>query len=338
MHKLLVICGATATGKTGLAISLAKKFNGEIISADSRQVYKKMDILTGKDIDKSSKFKVPTCAGRQSSKFKIENKKLFIGYRLKEKIPIWLVDAVGIEYSFNVGEYSKIATRIIEEVSFREKLPIIVGGTGLYIKSLLSPLQMISIPPNKKLRDELHKLGRKELINYLRKINPRKWNLLNHSDRMNPRRLIRAIEISLYTKSSSPTDFNTKQYLSNKKDTLIIGLTLPKEILNRRIDERIIKRIKEGALRETRKISQEKLSDSLPSLSSTGYRQLKNYLDGKTSLPEAILQWQIAEHTYAKRQLTWFKKVQDIYWYDSENKSSSLKIENRVLKWYTKKN
>ncbi len=327
--KLLAICGPTATGKTDLGIFLAKKFHGEIISADSRQVYKAMDIITGKDIAENSEFRI------QNSELGIKNDKLSVGYRLKNEIPIWLVDIVGIEYSFNVGEYAKIAEKIIEDISSREKLPIIVGGTGLYIKSLLYPLQLITIAPNLKLRGKLSKLDREELKDYLQKINPRKWHSMNHSDRMNPRRLIRAIEISLDTKSSSPADFNTKQYLSNNKDALIIGLTLPKEKLNQRIDERINKRMKKGALKEAQTILQEKFSDNLPSLSSTGYRQLKNYLEGKTSLADTILHWQIVEHAFAKRQLTWFKKMETIDWYDVSNNNYPEKIERSVKKWYT---
>lgn len=332
--KLLVICGPTATGKTDLGIYLARKFHGEIISADSRQVYQKMDIITGKDIDKNSKFHPP--AGGPNSKLGIEsNNKLLVGYRLKNEIPIWLVDIAGIEYIFNVGEYTKIATRVIEDISSRENLPVIVGGTGLYIKSLLYPLQMITIAPNKKLRNQLSKLDREGLKKYLQKINPRKWNSMNHSDRMNPRRLIRAIEISLNTKPSSTFDINTKQDLSNNKDALIIGLTLPKEKLNQRIDERIKKRMKEGVLEEAQKILQKKPSYNLPSLSSTGFQQLKNYLDGKVSLSDAILQWQNAEHAFAKRQLTWFKTMKVIYWYDVSQKNYLKKIEQKVERWYT---
>ena len=324
--KLLIICGPTATGKTDLGIYLARKFHGEIISADSRQVYQKMDIITGKDIAENSEF-IPI-------KLKIANDKLSVGYRLKEEIPIWLVDIAGIEYAFNVGEYTKIASRVIEDISSRGNLPIIVGGTGLYIKSLLYPLQLVSIPPNKKLRGRLSKLDREGLKKYLQKINHRKWLSMNHSDRMNPRRLIRAIEITLSTKSSSSFDINTKQYLSNK-DALIIGLTLPKDKLNQRIDERINKRMNEGVLEEAQEILQKNPSYNLPSLSSTGFPQLKNYLDGKVSLSDTILQWQSAEHAFAKRQLTWFKSMKAIYWYDVSQKNYLKKIERSVKKWYT---
>ncbi len=312
-----------------MGIFLAKKFHGEIISADSRQVYKKMDIITGKDLPINSKLHLA------ADRLSLKNNKLTIGFRLKEEIPIWLVDVAGIEYSFNVGEYTKTATKIIEDISYRGKLPIIVGGTGLYIKSLLYPLQMITIAPNQKLRGRLSKLDREELKEYLQKIDPQKCNSMNKSDRLNPRRLIRAIEISLYTKSPSVAGFNTKQYLSNNKDALIIGLALPKEKLNQRIDERINKRLKEGALEEAQKILQDKFYDNLPSLSSTGFKQLKNYLEGKASLPAAILSWQVAEHAFAKHQVTWFKKMKEICWYDVSKNNYPEKIEKKVKKWYT---
>ncbi|MBI3954861.1 tRNA (adenosine(37)-N6)-dimethylallyltransferase MiaA [Candidatus Gottesmanbacteria bacterium] len=328
--KLLVICGPTATGKTDLGIYLSKKFHGEIISADSRQVYRGMDINTGKDIPVNSKLKT------QNSKLQIKNKKFNIGYRLKEGIPIWLVDIVEPDYIFNVGEYREVARKVIKDISKRNKLPIIVGGTGLYIKSLLYPLPLASIVPNQKLRDKLSKLNLDELQKYLQKINPRKWQSLNHSDQMNPRRLIRAIEISLSTISSPSSEFNSKHYLSiYEEGPLIIGLLMPKEKLNQRIDERINKRIKEGALEEVRKISQEKFSGNLPSLSSTGYKQLKNYLGGRITRSEAISSWQNAEHAFAKRQITWFKNMQGICWYDVSQNNYLEKIGQRIEKWYT---
>ena len=157
--KLLIIIGPTATGKTDLAIHLAQKYHGEIVSADSRHVYQGMDIGTGKDIDEKSKLKTPCLSGRQENSKLQKNKKFSIGYRSKEGIPIWLVDIVPPDYQFNLGEYFKIAQQIIKDIWERKKLPIVVGGTGLYIKALLKPLTLIAIPPDADLRKQLNKLS-----------------------------------------------------------------------------------------------------------------------------------------------------------------------------------
>src|SRR3989344_8265060 len=147
MSKLLIITGSTASGKTELGIDLAKKYDGEIVSADSRQVYKGMDIGTGKDIPSSSGFH-PLKTDTNFS----------VGFRMKDSIPIWLVDIVPPDFQFNLGDYKRLANLVIQDIWSRNKLAIVVGGTGLYIKSLVMPLDNISIPPDLKLRQELNNL------------------------------------------------------------------------------------------------------------------------------------------------------------------------------------
>ena len=174
MRKLLIISGPTATGKTKLALKLAKLFGGELISADSRQVYKGMDIGTGKD------------RGTENRKQKTEN-----------RIHIWGYDLVAPNEEWSAAHFVKLANKLIPKILKRDKLPIVVGGTGLYIKDLLRPPETLFISPNKKLRRLLEKLTLPQLQNKLRRINSRRFNIMNQSDRQNPRRLIRALEIGI---------------------------------------------------------------------------------------------------------------------------------------------
>lgn len=323
MNKLLIICGPTATGKTDIGVYLAKKYNGEIISADSRQVYQGMDIITGKDLPKKSELRI------RNQELGINNKEFSVGYRLKDEIPIWLVDIVEPNYTFNVGEYNKLAEKVIDNIWLRNKLPVIVGGTGLYIKSLIYPLDQINIPPNEGLREKLNKLSKEQLVVYLKKTNISKWNQMNSSDKENPRRLIRAIEISLYEKDSVKEIHSVKKY-----DVLQIGLTASQETLNGRIDKRVDQRVKDGALEELRSLLQKYTQDNI-SFSATGYRQLLSVLKKEKNIEDAVKEWKRAEQKYAKRQMTWFSKEKNIHWFEITMPHYEIKIEEIVKKWYT---
>lgn len=328
MNKLLFICGPTATGKTDVGIKLAKTFTGEIVSADSRQVYRGMDVVTGKDLPASSKLKC------QNSKLNINNEKLSVGFRVKEEIPIWLVDIVDPDYPFNVGEYSILAHKVIRDIWLREKLPIVVGGTGLYIKSIIEPFTGIIIPPNKKLRRQLEGQPKEVLQQKLIDVDSNRWEKMNHSDRNNPRRLIRAIEIVLWKKNNS-FKFSVSN-LFRPDLVLMIGLnTSFKKTLYQRIDERVEKRLKEEAPEEVINLISKRYSWFLPSLTASGAKQLKEFIEGKETLFEACNRWKFAEHAYARRQITWFKKDKRIHWFDITQDEYLHSIEELVRKWYT---
>src|SRR3989338_527994 len=338
--KLLIIIGPTATGKTDLAIHLAQKYHGEIVSADSRHVYQGMDIGTGKDIDEKSKLKTlppqrdPESGGKNSKLQK--NKKFSIGYRSKEGIPIWLVDIVPPDYQFNLGEYFKIAQQIIKDIWERKKLPIVVGGTGLYIKALLKPLTLIAIPPDDNLRKQLNKLSLDELAGKLKKINPQKWNQMNFSDRHNPRRIVRAIEITKSTKKSfSYTPFS---------NWLLIYLTALNNYLYLKIDRRVDERLSKGIIREIENLFKKGYHFNLPSFSATPYHLFKPYFeDGKDeeTLKNIISEWKNTEHRLARKQAVWFKKMirdfppEKILISDIGNRGYLRQIEERINKWYT---
>ncbi len=327
MNKLLVVCGPTATGKTSLGVFLAKKFNGEIVSADSRQVYKGLDILTGKDIDKKSKIQI------LNNKLNIDENKFTVGYRLKDGIPIWLVDVVEPDYMFNVGEYKRLADKVISDIRNRHKLPIIVGGSGLYVKALTMPLKLIDIPPDKLLRKELSSLDVEELALRLRSIDKERWEKMNESDRLNPRRLIRAIEISRAIRDKRDTYMFRNL---NTDDILMIGLTTPsKQKLYELIDRRIQQRLKEGVLGEVEECFSKRFDPRLPALSGTGYRALLQYLQHTVSLQLALKNWGFIEHAIARKQLNWFREDERIIWFDVTERNFKRKIEEVVERWYT---
>jgi len=324
MKKLLVICGPTATGKTDLGIILSKKFNGEIISADSRQVYKEMDIITGKDIPENSELRT------KNQELKIKNPQFTVGYRMKDGIPIWLVDIVAPDYQFNVGEYAQLGHKVIKNIKSRKKMPIIVGGTGLYINALLEPLSNIRIPPNMKLREKLNKFNVEKLQKELGKIDSKKLAVMNISDKNNPRRLIRAIEIT-----NSQTRFVLARQTRFSKDKLFIGLTAAKDLIFKRIGERVEERIKQGAIDEVISLLRKGYLADYPSLSATGYRELRDFVEGQHTLLDAVGKWKLAEQSYAKRQMTWFKKNKKIKWFDIADTNYKEKVEDYVRRWYT---
>lgn len=303
--KLLIVSGPTSSGKTQIGIELAQKYNGEIVSADSRQVYKGMDIGTGKDLPKNG-------------------------------IPIWLIDIVPPDYMFNLADYVRFSRIVIKDIWKRKKLPVVVGGTGLYIESLLKPLNLVNIPRDDILRQKLEKLKVNDLINILKKRDTSKWESMNISDKNNPRRLIRAIEI-VQSKNK-----NINEFLPS--DFLMIYLKSNLPILYKRIDKRVDSRVKEGIVSEIEKLVKSGFSFELPAFSAFPYRFFKSYFNGLNSdeeLNKIIAKWKFEEHALARRQVTWFKKMINQF---PQEQSLSIditspdlisKIVARVTKWYT---
>jgi len=332
VNKLLIICGPTATGKTELGVRLAKKFGGEIISADSRQVYKGMDVITGKDLDKNSEFRI------QNYELGITNNKLSVGFRLKDEVPVWLVDIVEPDYPFNAGEYAVLAQKIISDIWSRNKLPIVVGGTGFYIRSVINPYDSYMIPPDKVLRSQLEKLDLENLQKKLKEEDLARWEGMNDSDNKNPRRLIRAIEVAKWKQNYSQKFTGLKAI--PPENIFFIGLRTDfKKILRERIYKRIEKRIKQGAVEEVKKLMQKKYSWFLPAFTTTGACELKDYIENKQTLAEAIKSWQFQEIDYAKRQLVWFRKAlrtSQGKWFDVSEYEFRGAVEETVAKWYTR--
>jgi tRNA dimethylallyltransferase len=321
MSKLLVICGPTATGKTSLALFLANKFDGELISADSRQVYKGADIATGKDLPSDAKWRFAEFS---------------IGFwETKKGIKIWGYDLVGPKEDFSVGQYTKIACTIIEDIAKRGKLPILVGGTGLYIKGVVDGIATVSIPKDIELRKSLEGKSTKELFDMLTSIDSVKAKSLNDSDKNNPRRLIRAIEVLNSEKADKKhRSIKTTRVTNVKRDVLFIGLMAPKSLLVKRIKKRVSKRINQGIEAEIRKLIKGGVSWDMQVMNSLGYKQYKEYFVGNEARDEVIEKWVRQEQNYAKRQMTWFKKDKRINWFDITKRGWRTRVEKFIGKWH----
>ncbi len=330
-NRILVIVGPTSVGKTNIALHLAPELNAEIVSSDSRQVYKYVNIGTGKDIG-SEKFIDKT------SDFTNISKKYSLGYYKVKAIPIWLLDILEPKYEFSVAHYLRLALKVIKNIQKRGKQVIIVGGTGLYIQGLLEGINTTGIPPNLKLRKELNTYTLEKLQKKLIEVDPIKFSSMNNSDKNNPRRLIRAIEIGLYNKNKSITKSNDPvQPLTAENDSLIIGLRTSPENLKEKIATRIADRLNKGVLEELNKLLAQNIGIKHQAMATLGYRQLLEYINGKTNKMTAVNNWKTAEYKYAKRQITWFNKMKNIVWYDINGKEVISSITHKVSRWNNQK-
>lgn len=325
MKKILIIAGITASGKTSLALKLAKEFKGELLSADSRQVYKGMDIGTGKDI--------PPTARKVDSSLLFQGQN--ISYYQLGRIRIWGYDLVEPDADFSLAHFRKISQIVLKDIIRRGRLPIVVGGTGLYLKSLLQPLVDIYIPPDPGLRNSYHNQPLAKLQQDLKKVNPQRYVSMNNSDRHNPRRLIRALEIE---KNRQKTGKNLRHNKPNPAHylSLVIGLQAAKPELDRLIDQRVDQRLKMGFSKEVEKLVAQGYNFDLPSMSALGYKEWQAYLNRQKSKKEAIRAWKLAEHAYAARQFTWFKKQEGIKWFTVTQKGYRKQVVRLIKLWYSK--
>lgn len=285
--KIYVIVGPTASGKTAYSIKLAQKVNGEIISADSRQVYKGLDIGSGK-----------------------------VTKREMAGIPHHLLDVVSPQKVFTVADFKKLAGQKIEEITARGQTPIIVGGTGFYIQAIVDNLILPEVKPDKKLRAKLAKKSTAELFSLLEKLDPRRASEI---DTKNPVRLIRAIEVAKalgkVPKLRSPTSGSFEVGLRNSQyDFEIIGIKIGQEKLNAKIHERLAKRMKKGLIGEVKKLHENGLSWKRMEELGLEYRYLARFLQNKITKQEMLTQLEREIIKYSKRQMTWFKKDQRIKW------------------------
>ena len=313
MQKLLIVCGPTATGKTALAIKLARELGGEAVSADSRQVYQGMDIGTGKDL--------PPKAKKTG------------GYYLIKAVPVWGYDLVDPKEDFSVANYVRFARKTINGIGRRMKLPILVGGTGLYIQGVVDGIPTAFVPKNEDLRKNLLGKTPEALFEILAQQDSIKAASLNISDKRNPRRLIRAVEIAQwklktgggFSQTPTPTNYST----------LFIGLTAPKEYLFKKIDMRVEARIGAGVEKEIKKLLSAGTSWDDQAMSSLGYRQWRGFFEGGKDRDETILVWKKEEKQYAKRQMTWFKRDRRIKWFDITKPNWADSVEKLAKIWYS---
>ena len=296
--KIIVIVGATASGKTALAIKIAQKFNGEIISADSCQIYCGMDIGTGK----------VTKAEQKQAKH-------------------WLINIVSPKTNFSAAQFKKLADKKIEDILKRGKLPIVVGGSGLYIKSIIDNLEIPEVKPDLKLREklekEIEKYGLKYVFDKLIKFDPEAAYIV---DPKNPRRVIRALEVAIKTKKPFSAQRKAEKPFF---DFIEIGINKPKKELENRINKRVNLMIKEGLIKEVENLAK-RYDQKQQSFDTIGYREIIEYLNKKISLDEAIDLIKKNTRQYAKRQMTWFKKDKRIHWI--KNKKEAKKLVKEFLK------
>jgi len=288
MSRLVAIVGPTAVGKSKLAIRLAQTIDGEIVSADSRQVYRHMDIGTAK----------PSLQERTL-------------------VPHHLIDVVDPDHNFSLALYQEMTCRAVADIQQRGKVALLVGGSGLYVRAVVGGFRIPQIPPDAELRrnleDKAAREGSQALYRELERIDP---DAARSIDPRNIRRLIRAIEV--YRIGGVP--FSQLQRSSPSFRTLLIGLTAERHDLYRRIDSRVDRMMEQGLVSEVKGLLARGYGLDLPSMSGLGYKQIGQYLQGKMVLDEAVQQIKFETHRFARHQYAWFRlSDESIRWFDVRN-------------------
>jgi tRNA dimethylallyltransferase len=290
MNKLVVILGPTASGKTDLAIKIAKKFGGEVVSADSRQIYRGMDIGTAKPLELHG-------------------------------VPHHLIDIKNPNQKYTVAEFKKDAIKAIKNIQKRGKLPILAGGTGLYIKAVVENLDIPKVKANPLLRRKIEKEMQERGLDYvfqkLIKLDPEAVYIV---DPKNPRRVIRALEVVLLTKKP----FSRQRKIGKPVfDVLEIGISVPNEKLKEKIDKRAEQMVKDGLAREVESLIK-KYGINQQAFDAIGYREIAEHLSGKITLAQALEKIKTNTWHFAKRQTTWFNSDSKIRWVKNYKEAEKL--------------
>ncbi|HKJ42038.1 MAG TPA: tRNA (adenosine(37)-N6)-dimethylallyltransferase MiaA [Sunxiuqinia sp.] len=285
-YQMLTILGPTASGKTTVGAHAAQRIDGEIISADSRQIYRGMDLGTGKDY----------------KDYEIDG----------QKIPYHLIDTVDAGFEYNVYLYTNAFLKAYEDITSRGKFPVLCGGSGLYIEAVLNNYQLIQVPKNHKLRKELDDKNLEELVQILSSYKP---DLHNSTDTENRRRAIRAIEIEVYLKDHPELENELPEI-----NSLIVGVKYDRDNRRRRITERLKQRLEDGMLDEVQRLLDSGLKPEQLTYYGLEYKYLTLHLTGELSYDEMFKKLEIAIHQFAKRQMTWFRRMEKngttIHWLD----------------------
>jgi tRNA dimethylallyltransferase len=295
-QKVIAIVGPTAVGKTQLSIEAAKRFNGEIISGDSMQVYRGMDIGTAKITEEEM-----------------------------QGIPHHMLDIKNPDENFSVADFQSYVQQYIEEITARNKLPIIVGGSGLYIQAVLQDYNFADEKRDEhltqKLEAEMERVGIEPLFQRLEEIDPKQAAKIHPH---NYRRVLRALEI--YEKTGlTMTEYQEKQSNESPYDSMLIGLEMDRDVLYNRINTRIDEMISKGLVDEVRMLL-ERGYENYQSMKAIGYKELIPYVNGEQELEECITLLKRNSRRYAKRQFTWFKNKMDVNWYKLEALANNEKF------------
>ncbi|OGR12890.1 MAG: tRNA (adenosine(37)-N6)-dimethylallyltransferase MiaA [Desulfobacula sp. GWF2_41_7] len=287
MKRIIIICGPTGVGKTPLAVRVAQKFNGEIVGADSMQIYRHLNIGTAKPDPEEM-----------------------------DLVRHHLIDCIDPKDEFDAGRYVKLADKAIQDITSRGKIPIITGGTGLYIKALLNGLfrsESICTETLSRLALELKEKGVHALYEKLSECDPKAADRIHPNDSF---RVIRAIEV-FQTTGNRISDYQKRHsFHDHRYESLKIGLYLEREKLYDRINQRVDMMMNKGLLNEVLSMVENGYSFNLKSMQSIGYRHMAMFIQKKIDLPEAINLLKRDTRRYAKRQFTWFNKDKDIAWYN----------------------
>jgi len=293
-NPLIILLGATASGKTALGVTLAKQYNGEIISADSRQVFRGMDIGTGKDLNDY------------------------------DKIPYHLINVADAGTEFSVFDFVKLFNSAVNTITTQGHLPFLVGGTGLYLNAVIEGYRFTEAPINDALRLSLHKLSHNELIARLKQLRPDRHN---NTDIIDPERTIRAIEIAIAEQNGTANIIQVEDI-----NPLVLGIRWPRDLLKQRITQRLKARLKEGMIEEVERLHQQGVNWS--SLHNYGleYRFISEYLQGRLNYNDMFQKLNSAIHYFSKQQVKWFRRMErnglKIHWIDEGSEQTTLETLN----------
>ncbi len=285
--KVVVVLGPTASGKSDLAVHLSKKFSGEVISADSRQVYKKMDIGSGKVTEKEM-----------------------------QGVPHHLLDVVNPKKRFSVSDYKKLAEKAINQIADKEKLPVVCGGTAFYIKALMDGVALPEVSPDWKMRRDLEKKTNEELYEKLKKEDPRRAEDIDSKNKV---RLIRALEILAKTNKPVPETEENPPY-----DSLYIGIDVEQKELEDKIEKRLESRVNEGMIEEVRELKENGVSWKRLEEFGLEYRWIARYLQDKIKYSEMLKMLATDIKKFSKRQRTWWRGDERIHWIKNYKEAEEL--------------
>jgi tRNA dimethylallyltransferase len=297
MQKLIAIVGPTASGKTAAGIAVARAYDGEVICADSRTIYKGMDIGTAKPEGKREWEAGSWTLGAEAP-------------LLVEGIPHWGIDLVEPDETFTVSEFQAYADKKITEIVGRGKTPILVGGTGLYIRAVIDRPTFAEVPPDPNFRAEVATLSDAQLFEEIAERDPDGAATI---DEKNRRRLERALEI---LRGTGKTLAASRSWGEKIYEPIMIGMSVPRDVLFERLDMRVDTMVAQGLVDEVRALRQ-KYGSEAPGMTGIGYRQICEFFDGQSRLGDAVTRIKIDTRHYAKRQETWFKRDERITWVTS---------------------
>lgn len=307
--RILVIVGPTASGKTRLGIDLAKRFGGEVISVDSRLVYRGMDVGTAKPAGEWVEAPIERGSIRQL----FGTRRTFF----VEGVPHWGIDLVDPDEAYSVADFKKYADEKIADIARRGKLPVLVGGTGLWVRAVVDNLTLTETPPNPELRARLEARHLDDLFAEYKRLDPDGAEVI---DRDNKRRVVRALEVTLATGKPFSAQLRRGE---ERYESLQIGIRVPREELDQRVNARVDEMVACGLVSEVRRL-RDRFGRDTESMTGIGYRQICRFLDGTSTLADAIEETKKATRAYARRQMTWFKRDERIRWVASPEEAAGI--------------